>query len=238
MRQKSFLFEQELVGVSSSSSHCRMMNQIYNSFRRAPINIFSCNQAKQIKPLSSLLRHSCHCQVFSHSQGHSLRLHPPWITARWQCRTGGKNTHSPLSLSPPSFSILFPLILHNSAVVCSTATRLGSLGVCSLYCHDLWNLTPFPSLCLCRVSALKKSPYDDFVPWRNSNDVSFCTDFLCCCYCFCVCVCVCFKQYSTSPAWTNSFSYCDSPCISAEKQHITQLLVWMKKLLFLFPERK
>lgn len=110
---------------------------------------------------------------------HSLHLHPLWITARWRCRTGGQrevwthgcSTHLSHSLLP-SLSILFSLILlHSAAVVSSTATRLGNLGVRSLYSNDLWNFTPFYSLFLCReylLLAVEKSHHGllrDEVQW-------------------------------------------------------------------------
>lgn len=74
----------------------------------------------------------------------------------------GRNEHTVVPLTLLSLSLLPSFLIHffslillrSSSVVCSVATHLGKLGVCSLYCYDLWVLTPFYSLFLYSISAL------------------------------------------------------------------------------------
>lgn len=151
------------------------MNHFYNPFRNAAINIFFyCNHVKQIQCLSSLLRHSCHFFLlqltffpshsffFNASTPYVFILHGFQLVDSAEQEVTGRNEHTVVPLTLLSLSLLPSFLIHffslillrSSSVVCSVATHLGKLGVCSLYCYDLWVLTPFYSLFLYSISAL------------------------------------------------------------------------------------
>lgn len=92
-----------------------------------------------------------------------------WLTVQSRGSEGGGHMVVPLtsftlsSLPFPSFSHLS--LLHSAAVV----------WVCSLYCDDLLNFTPFSSA-VCLLFAPERSPLlkDNLVLQGNSSDVHAC----------------------------------------------------------------